>query len=241
MGQKVNPIGFRTAVTKDWRSRWFASKKQFGDLLHEDLMVRDYVKKQLSQAAVSRIQIERFANRVRITVHSARPGQVFGRKRAEYDSLKDQLFKMTNGKDIYIDVVEVKHPELEAQLVAESIAQQLCRRIGFRRAMKKAVQTSMEMGALGIKIRCGGRLGGSELARSEEYKEGKVPLHTLRADVQYGFFEARTNAGAIGVKVWICRPENMEELKNATNAKKGKAPKGAKGKPRGKRNPQQSA
>jgi small subunit ribosomal protein S3 len=232
VGQKVNPISFRVAVTKDWDSRWFAAKKDFGDMLHEDLVIRDHVKKRLYQACVSRIQIERFANRVRITVNSARPGQVFGRKRAEYDALKDELYKLSGGKDIYIDVVEIKHPELEAQLVAENIASQLERRIGFRRAMKKSVQTTMDMGAEGVKVRCSGRLGGAELARTEEYKDGKVPLHTLRADVQFGFTEARTTAGAIGVKVWLCRPENMEELINASHAKKGKAPKGAKGQSR---------
>jgi small subunit ribosomal protein S3 len=235
MGQKVNPIGFRIAVTKDWRSRWYANKKEFGDMLHEDLLIRGFVKEQLRTASVARIQIERFANRVRITVKSARPGMVFGRKRAEYDALKDKLFKMTGGKDIYIDVVEIKQPELEAQLVAENVAMQLERRIGFRRAMKKAVQTTMDMGADGIKIRCGGRLGNAELARTEEYKDGKVPLHTLRADVQYGFTEAKTTAGTLGVKVWICRPDNMEERRNAADAKKGKASQGSKRFQRGKR------
>ncbi len=235
MGQKVNPIGFRVAVTKDWRSRWFATKANFGDLLHEDLKIRDFVSQQLQQAAVSRVQIERFANRVRITIHSARPGLVFGRKRSDYDSLRDALFKLTGGKDIYIDVVEVKKPELDAQLVAENIAVQLQRRISFRRAMKKAVQTAMDMGALGIKIRCGGRLGGAELARSEEYKDGKTPLHTLRANVSYGFCEAKTTAGKIGVKAWVCLPDVTEDDKNGTNAKAGKVPKGAAGKPRRKR------
>ena len=235
MGQKVNPIGFRVAVTKDWRSRWFANKAKFGDLLHEDLKIREFVSRQLQQAAVSRVQIERFANRVRITVHSARPGLVFGRKRSEYDSLRDALFKLTNGKDIYIDVIEVKKPELDAQLISENVALQLQRRISFRRAMKKAVQTAMDMGALGIKIRCGGRLGGAELARSEEYKDGKTPLHTLRANVFYGFSEARTPAGKIGVKAWVCLPEITEDEKNATTAKARKIPKGAARKPGRKR------
>ena len=235
MGQKVNPIGLRVAVTKDWRSRWFATKKNFGDLLHEDLMIRDFVKKQLAQAAVSRITIERFANRVRISVHSARPGLVFGRKRSEYDTLKDALFKMTDGKDIYIDVLEVKKPELEAQLIAENIALQIERRVGFRRAMKKAVQTAMDMGAQGIKIRCSGRLGGAELARTEQYKDGKTPLHTLRATVEFGFAEANTAAGKIGVKTWVCHPESEKEETNAVNAETGKVPKGPEGKPRRKR------
>jgi len=233
MGQKVNPIGFRINVTKDWRSRWFANKVNFGDMLHEDLMIRDFVKKLLISAAVARIQIERFANRVRVTVHSARPGLVFGRKRAEYDNLRDALVKKTGGKDVYIDVVEVKKPELNAQLVAENIAMQLERRIGFRRAMKKSLQTAMDMGAQGIKVRCGGRLGGSELARTEQYKEGKTPLHTLRANVHYGFAEARTTAGKIGVKTWICLSDNMEEEQDAADAKTGKVPKGSARKPHG--------
>jgi small subunit ribosomal protein S3 len=235
VGQKVNPIGFRISVSKDWRSRWFANKSNFGELLHEDLKIRDFVLKQLSQAAVSRVQIERFANRVRITVHSARPGLVFGRKRSEYDSLKDKLFKMTNGKDIYIDVIEIQKPELDAQLIAENVALQMERRIAFRRAMKKGIQTAMDMGALGIKIRCGGRLGGAELARTEEYKEGKTPLHTLRADVRYGFAEANTNAGKIGVKAWVCQPEAVEGDQDGANAKTGKVPKGAAGAARRKR------
>ncbi|HAR67249.1 MAG TPA: 30S ribosomal protein S3 [Lentisphaeria bacterium] len=230
MGQKVNPIGFRVSVTKDWRSRWFARKREFGDMLHEDLKMRQFVQTQLSQAAVSRIQIERFASRIRLTIHTARPGMVFGRKRAEYDALKNSLFKLlgTKDNDVYVDVVEVRYPELEAQLVAQNVAMQLERRVGFRRAMKKALQTSMDMGAVGIKIRCAGRLGGAELARTEEYRDGKVPLHTLRADVQYGFCESVTTAGLIGVKVWLCRPDNMEEKNNAFDAKKGKASQGSK-------------
>lgn len=232
MGQKVNPIGLRIAVTKDWRSRWFATKKNFADLLHEDLMIREFVKKQLMQAAVSRITIERFANRVRISVHSARPGLVFGRKRSEYDALKDALFKMTNGKDIYVDVLEIKRPEVDAQLIAENIALQMERRVGFRRAMKKAVQTAMDMGALGIKVRCSGRLGGAELARTEQYKDGKTPLHTLRAAVDFGFAEAKTTAGKIGVKTWVCRPDEVKGDSDAINAETGKVPKGSARKPR---------
>ena len=235
MGQKVNPIGLRVSVTKDWRSRWFASKKNYGDLLHEDLKIRDYVGKQLSQAAVSRIQIERFANRVRVTVHSARPGLVFGRKKSEYDVLKDALYKMTNGKDIYVDVVEIKKPELNAQLICDNIGLQLERRIGFRRAMKKSIQTAMDTGALGIKIRCGGRLGGAELARSQEFKDGKTPLHTLKANIDYGFAEANTTAGIIGIKTWLCLPDKKEEDKDAVITKEGKVPKGSAGKLRRKR------
>lgn len=235
MGQKVNPIGFRVTVTKDWRSRWFASKQRFGDQLHEDLKIRDYVKQQLAQAAVSRIQIERFANRVRVTVHTARPGLVLGRRRTELDTLKDALVKLTGGKDIYIDVVEVRQPELDAQLVAENIAMQIERRISFRRAMKKAIQTAMDLGADGIRVRVGGRLNGAELARTEQYKDGKVPLHTLRANVDFGFAEARTVAGKIGVKVWLCTPEITEGEENASDAEARKAQKAAARKPRRKR------
>ncbi|OVE77971.1 30S ribosomal protein S3 [bacterium F16] len=235
MGQKVNPIGFRVAVTKDWRSRWYADKNSFGDMLHEDLAIREHVKESLKHAAVGRIQIERFANRIRVTVHTARPGLVFGRKRAELDQIRDRLFKMTDGKDIYVDVLEIKRHELDAQLVAESVAQQIERRISFRRAMKKSIQATMDMGAIGIRIRVAGRLNGAELARQEQHKDGSVPLHTLRADIGYGFTEANTPAGIIGVKTWICLPENYKELDHASNAKTGKASKGAKRKPRRKR------
>lgn len=222
-------------MTKDWRSRWFADKRNFGNMLHEDLKIRKYVKQQLMQAGVSRIQIERFANRVRVTVHSSRPGLVFGRRRAELDTLRDNLFKLTGGKDVYIDVVEIKKPELDAQLVAESIAMQIERRISFRRAMKKAIQSTMDTGAEGIRVRVAGRLNGAELARTEQHKDGKVPLHTLRANVQYGFAEARTMAGCIGVKTWLCLPDNLEEDTYATDAKTGKAPKGAARKERRRR------
>ncbi len=239
MGQKVNPIGFRIPVTKDWQSRWFARKAEFGPLLQEDLRIRTMVKGRLRQAAVSKVTIERFANRLRVTVFSGRPGLVIGRKGAEIERLKGELIAFTGGKDIYLDIREVKTPELDAQLVAENIGQQLERRIGFRRAMKRSIQTAMDMGAEGIRVRCAGRLGGAELARTEQYKDGKVPLHTLRANVQYGFTEANTLAGIIGVKVWICKPEGSEDDKNATNAKTSKAPKGAKRRPRGKRDARQ--
>lgn len=235
MGQKVNPISFRIAVSKDWRSRWFANKYEFGDRLHEDLKIREYVKQQLAQAAVARIQIERFANRVRVTVHTARPGLVLGRRRSELDSLKDELSKLTAGKDVYIDVVEIKKPELNAQLVADNVAVQIERRISFRRAMKKAIQTAIDMGAEGIKVRVGGRLNGAELSRNEHYKEGKIPLHTLRANVHYGAAVANTMAGKIGVKVWVCLPDNLENEQHADDAKASKAPKGAARQPRRKR------
>lgn len=206
MGQKVNPIGFRVSVTKDWLSKWYADKKDYAPLLLQDIEIRAFVKKRLESAAVPKIGIERYANRARITIFTARPGIVIGRKGAEIDKLKEELTRMT-GKEIYIDIVEIKQPELDAQLVAENVALQLERRISFRRAMKKSVQTSMDFGAQGIKIACGGRLGGSELARHEKYRQGKIPLHTLRADIDYGFAEAQTVYGKIGVKVWLCKGE----------------------------------
>lgn len=236
MGQKVNPIGFRIPVTKDWQSRWFARKADFGPLLQEDLRIRKHLKGQLQQAAVSRITIERFANRVRVTVFSGRPGLVIGRKGAEIERLKGEINALTGDKEVYLDIKEIKTPELDAQLVAENVAQQLERRVSFRRAMKRTLQTTMDMGALGIKINCAGRLGGSELARSEQYKEGKTPLHTLRANIDYGFAEANTLAGTIGVKVWICKSEGTEDVANATDAKTRKAPKGSARKPRRPRN-----
>ncbi len=210
MGQKTHPIGLRTAVTHEWRSKWFAPKKEFGPLLAEDQMIRRLLKKKLEAAAVPRIQIERAANRCRITIFTARPGVVIGRKGAEIDKLKEDLSKLT-GKEVYVDIQEVKKPELDAQLVAENVALQLERRISFRRAMKKAVQTAVDFGAEGIKIRCAGRLGGAELARVESYHEGRVPLHTLRANIDYGFAEANTVYGKLGVKCWICRGEDKPE------------------------------
>ncbi len=197
-------------VTKDWRSKWYSSKKEFGNLLNEDRRIREIIKKKLEGAAVPRIQIERAANRCRITIHTARPGVVIGRKGAEIDKLKEDLSKMT-GKEIYVDIMEVKQPEIDAQLIAENVALQLERRIAFRRAMKKAVQTAMDFGAKGVRIRCAGRLGGAELSRTEQYREGSVPLHTLRSNVEYGFAEARTTYGLLGVKCWICKGERVEE------------------------------
>jgi len=210
MGQKTNPIGLRIAVNKDWRSKWYAEKKEFGKLFNEDRQIREILKKKLESASVPKIQIERAATRCRITIFTARPGVVIGRKGAEIDKLKEELSKMT-GKEIYVDIQEVKNPEIDAQLVAENIAVQLERRVGFRRAMKKAVQTAMDMKAAGIKIRCAGRLGGAELARVESYHEGSVPLHTLRANIDYGFAEAHTVYGKLGIKCWICKGENKPE------------------------------
>jgi small subunit ribosomal protein S3 len=212
MGQKTNPVGLRVAVTKDWRSKWYAEKKEFGKLLNEDRTIRDVLKKKLESASVPRILIERAATRCRITILTARPGVVIGRKGAEIDKLKEELSKMT-GKEIYVDILEIKQPETDAQLVAENVALQLERRVSFRRAMKKAVQTAMDFGADGIKIRCAGRLGGAELARVEMYHEGSVPLHTLRANIDYGFAEAHTVYGKLGIKCWICKGETKPEKK----------------------------
>lgn len=212
MGQKTNPIGLRIAVTKDWRSKWFAEKKDFGKLLNEDREIRSILKKKLESASVPKIQIERAATRCRITIFTARPGVVIGRKGAEIDKLKEELSRMT-GKEVYVDIQEIKQPEIDAQLVAENVALQLERRVSFRRAMKKAVQTAMDFGADGIRIRCGGRLGGAELARVEQYMEGRVPLHTLRANIDYGFAEAKTVYGKLGVKCWICKGETKVEKK----------------------------
>ena len=232
MGQKVNPIGLRTALTKDWDSRWFADRKiagktQFGDWLHEDQEIRKFIKEKFAAAAIARIRIERFANRVRVTIVSARPGVLIGKKGAELDTLRAAVAKLAADKEVFVEVAEMRRAETCAQLVAESVAQQLERRIGFRRAMKKAIQSAMELGAEGIKIQCSGRLGAAELARTEQYKEGRTPLHTLKAHIDYGFTEANTTAGKIGVKVWICHKEPTEVMQNAVNAKKSKAQKGA--------------
>jgi small subunit ribosomal protein S3 len=204
MGQKTNPIGLRVAVNKDWRSKWYSDKKDFGKLLAEDRKIRDTLKKKLESASVPKILIERAATRCRITILTARPGVVIGRKGAEIDKLKEELSKMT-GKEIYVDIQEIKQPEIDAQLVAENVALQLERRVSFRRAMKKALQTAMDFGAEGIKIRCGGRLGGAELARVEIY----------HANIDYGFAEAKTVYGKLGVKCWICKGENKPEKAKA--------------------------
>jgi len=219
LGQKVNPVGFRVAVTKDWRSRWYADKKGYGAMLHEDLKIRDFIRSRLKDGAVPEVIIERYANRARITIHTARPGIVIGRKGEGVEKLREELSKLT-GKEIYVDIREVKNPDTNAQLVAENIALQLERRVSFRRALKRAVQMAMELGVLGIKVHASGRLGGAELARREWYKEGTVPLQTLRANVQYGFAEAMTMAGKIGIKVWICNKEEKpsEEASHAAYA-----------------------
>ena len=208
MGQKVNPVGFRLVVNRDWRSKWYASGKDFTDKLHEDLKVRKYLDDRLHFAALSKVVIERAWNSVRVTLHTSRPGLVIGRKGAEIERMTNDLSKICAGAQVKIDIVEVRKPELDAQLVAEQVAIQLERRISFRRAMKRAVQTSMDFGADGIRIRCAGRLGGADIARAEWYRKGKVPLQTLRVPIDYGFAEAKTVYGIIGVKCWINRKED---------------------------------
>jgi small subunit ribosomal protein S3 len=212
MGQKVNPIGFRVGVRRDWRSMWYASKKDFPLYLYEDHLIRTFVKKKLEGAAISRVTIERASSRVRVNIHTARPGVVIGRQAKELERLRDEIKALTtNAREVLVDVKEIKNPELDAQLVAENIAMQIVRRISFKRAMKKSVQSTMGMGADGIRVRCAGRLGGAEIARTEQYREGRVPLHTLRANIDYGFAEAQTLAGKIGIKVWICKKDETPE------------------------------
>ncbi len=209
MGQKVNPIGFRVGVNRNWRSLWYANKKDFPIFVNEDYRIRQFLKKRLATAAVSKVLIERASNRLRVNIFTARPGVVIGRKASELDKIKEEIRAMVPLRDVMVDVKEVKNPELDAQLVAENIALQLERRIAFRRAMKKSLQTTMDFGAEGIRVRCAGRLQGAEIARSEEYRQGKVPLHTLRANIDYGTAEAHTAAGIIGIKVWICLKEEV--------------------------------
>ena len=207
MGQKANPIGLRVGINRTWDSRWYADT-QYGDLLHEDLRLREYLFKRLAQAGVSRVVIERPAKKARVTIHSARPGVVIGKKGADIEKLRQDVSRMTNS-DVQINIVEFRKPEIDAKLVAENIAQQLERRVAFRRAMKRSVQSAMRLGAEGIRINCGGRLGGAEIARMEWYREGRVPLHTLRANVDYGIATARTTYGTCGVKVWVFKGEIM--------------------------------
>jgi len=207
MGQKVNPIGLRLGINRTWDSRWFADDN-YAALLHEDLAIRKYLRKRLQQAGVSRIVIERPAKKARITIHTARPGVVIGKKGADIEKLRSALQSMT-GSEVHLNIVEIRKPEIDATLVAENIASQLERRVAFRRAMKRAVQSAMRLGANGIRINCGGRLGGAEIARTEWYREGRVPLHTLRADVDYGEATAKTTYGTCGVKVWVFKGEIM--------------------------------
>lgn len=206
MGQKIHPVGFRLSVTRDWASRWFANSKAFPVMLREDIAVRDYLKKKLAHASVGRIVIERPAKNARVTVHSARPGVVIGKKGEEIELLKQDLQRRM-GVPVHVSIEEIRKPEIDAQLIADSIAQQLEKRIMFRRAMKRAMQNAMRLGAQGVKIMSSGRLNGAEIARTEWYREGRVPLHTLRADIDYGFSEAKTTYGVIGIKVWVFKGE----------------------------------
>ena len=209
MGQKVNPVGLRVGINRTWDSRWYADKREYGHLLHEDIRIRRFLQKRLVQAGISRVVIERPAKKARVTIYTARPGLVIGKKGADIEKLRQSLSMMT-GNDVHLNIVEIRKPEIDAKLVAENICNQLERRIGFRRAMKRAVQSAMRLGALGIRINCGGRLGGAEIARTEWYREGRVPLHTLRADIDYGEATAFTTYGTCGVKVWVFKGEIME-------------------------------
>lgn len=227
MGQKVHPYGLRVGYIKTWKSRWFARKRDFANLLNEDIKIKNYIKKNFSTAAISNIEIERASNRIRVIIHSARPGIIIGRRGQDIDRLREDLNRLTN-KEVYIDIKEVKNPYIEAQLVAENITFQLEKRVAFRRAMKRALQMAMEHGAGGVRIKCSGRLGGAEIARSEGYRQGKIPLQTFRSDIDYGFAEAYTTYGLIGVKVWIYKGDIIlskgkakEEAEDASNAKKG--------------------
>ena len=228
MGQKVNPVGMRLQVNRTWDSRWFADGKEYGKLLHEDIKIRDFIEKEAAQAGVSKVVIERPHKKCRVTVHTARPGVIIGKKGADIETLRKKLAAMT-ASELHLNIVEVRKPELDAQLVAESIAQQLERRVSFRRAMKRAVQNAMRMGALGIRVNVAGRLGGAEIARTEWYREGRVPLHTLRADIDYAISEAKTPYGIIGVKVWIFKGEIMEHDPQARDRRQAELQEGGVG------------
>jgi len=209
VGQKINPVGLRLQVNRTWESRWFASTKEYGELLHEDLEIRSFIKKKCVQSGISRVVIERPHKKCRVTIYAARPGVIIGKKGADIETLKNQVAKLTKS-ELHLNIVEVRKPEIDAALVAESIAQQMERRVSFRRAMKRAVQNAMRMGALGIRVDIAGRLGGAEIARTEWYSEGRVPRHTLRADIDYSLAEGLTAYGIIGVKVWIFKGEILE-------------------------------
>ena len=228
MGHKVNPIGLRVGINRTWDSRWYADRKEYGQLLHEDLRIREFIRKEAAQAGVSRVVIERPHKKCRVTVHTARPGVIIGKKGADIEKLRQKLAKLTKS-ELHLNIVEIRRPELDSQLVAENIAQQLERRVSFRRAMKRAVQNSMRMGALGIRINCAGRLGGAEIARTEWYREGRVPLHTLRADIDYALAEAKTAYGIIGVKVWIFKGEVMEHDPSARDRRQEELQEGGAG------------
>ena len=211
MGQKVHPISFRLGYIKTWSSRWYANNKDFSKFLHEDVKVRKHVLKTFNQAAISKVEIERASDKIRVNIHTARPGVIIGRKGADIDRLREDLQGMTGNKEVHINIREIKNPSIDAQLIAENVALQLEKRIAFRRAMKKAIQQAMDSGAKGIKIQTKGRLAGSEIARAEGYLEGKVPLHTLRADIDYGFYESQTTYGKIGVKVLVYKGDIIQK------------------------------
>jgi len=240
MGQKVNPIGFRLALSKDWRSKWYATGNDYTEKLHEDLKIRKYIKGRLQFAALSRVTIERAWNSVRVTLHTSRPGLVIGRKGSEIEKMTNDISKICGGCSVKIDILEIRKPELDAQLVAENIAAQLERRIAFRRAMKRSIQTAMEFGADGIRVRCSGRLGGADIARAEWYREGKVPLQTLRVPIDYGFAEASTTYGIIGVKVWINKKEEKPNSGGGNNRGGRGGRRGGGRNERGERNERQS-
>ena len=215
MGQKVNPYGFRLGITTDWKSRWFADRRAYGEYIIEDWKIRDLLMSTLPHAAISRVEVERTRDRLRVDVHTARPGIVIGRRGSEADRLRSELTKITGNNKVQLNIQEIKSPELDAALIAQGVADQLAGRVAFRRAMKRAVQNAQKAGALGIRVQCSGRLGGSEMSRTEWYREGRVPLHTLRADIDYGFREAKTTAGRIGVKVWIYKGDILPYKSNA--------------------------
>jgi small subunit ribosomal protein S3 len=237
MGQKINPVGFRLGINRTWDSRWFAGDRDYARLLHQDLKLREYLKGRLSGAGVSRIIIERPHKKCRVTIYAARPGVVIGKKGADIEKLRKDIAAMTEG-EVHLNIVEVRKPETDAQLIAENIAQQLERRIAFRRAMKRALQSAMRLGAKGVRINVSGRLGGAEIARMEWYREGRVPLHTLRADIDYGFIQAKTTYGIIGVKVWVFKGEVLEHDPMAQDkrwAQEASGPSSNEGRERGPR------
>jgi len=240
MGQKVNPIGFRLAVNKDWRSKWYASGKDYAEKLHEDLRIRKYLRDRLQFAALSKVVIERAWASVRVTLHTSRPGLIIGRKGSEIERMTKDLSKVCKDSQVKIDIVEIRKPELDAQLVAEQVAVQLERRISFRRAMKRAVQTAMDFGAEGIRLRVAGRLGGADIARDQVYREGKVPLQTLRVPLDYGFAEARTVYGVIGVKCWINKKDEVANGPGGGRDRDSRPPRRPRNNPNQPRQPQQA-
>jgi small subunit ribosomal protein S3 len=231
MGQKVNPVGLRVGINRTWDSRWFASRAEYGRLLHEDMAIREHILKQQRQAGIAKVVIERPHKKCRVTVHTARPGVLIGKKGADIEKLKNEVARFT-ASEVHLNIVEVRKPEIDATLIAEGIAQQLERRVAFRRAMKRSVQSALRLGAIGIRINVAGRLGGAEIARTEWYREGRVPLHTLRADIDFGYGVARTAYGVIGIKVWVFKGEIMEHDPMASEKRSIDLQEGGGGRPR---------